>query len=62
MVTLCRCVTMCPERLHGHPEAKGDHATQPHVITENAKTHGAYFTIASGLSCSGWVRTMMLWM
>jgi hypothetical protein len=27
MVTLCLCVTMSPGRLHGHPEAKGDHAT-----------------------------------
>ena len=28
MVTLCLCVTMFPEYLHGHPTAKGDHATQ----------------------------------
>jgi hypothetical protein len=29
MVTLCCCVTMCHEQLHGHPKAKGDHATHP---------------------------------
>jgi hypothetical protein len=44
MVTLCLCVTMSSERLHGHPTAKGDHAT-PATFPQNVNAPSAAFSV-----------------